>query len=206
MEAGTSPAVAPCSASSCDHPYSGPPHQPRGGGSPPQDFDEGRSWGLILGMGALMFLLLVQFSFTSHLVLQACRQWANELVGLSMELCHLKHWSEGASSEELLLWMRSQHWGKVLPSLAPLSIYTNCYLFTCIFMVDRSVPPHSCFAGLVSSGGAACQNQSGAHVARSPPHIRACTNSRGGAPGDQPPATHEEVEPAVTPNPEVSTF
>ena len=72
VEVGTSPAVAPCSASSCDHPYSGPPHQPRGGGSPPQDFDGGRSWGLILGTGTLRFLLLVQFSFTSHLVLQAC--------------------------------------------------------------------------------------------------------------------------------------
>ena len=114
VEVGTSPAAAPCSASSCDNPYPRPPHQPGGGGSSPEDFDGGRSWDLILGMGALMFLLLVQFSFTSHLVLQACKQRANELAGLSMELRHLQHWSEGASSEELLLWMRSQHRGKVL--------------------------------------------------------------------------------------------
>ena len=45
-------------------------------------------------------------------------------------------------------------------------------------MVDRSVPPHSCFAGLVSSGGATHQSQDRTHVARSPPHVRACTNSR----------------------------
>ena len=128
--------------------------------------------------GPGVFLLLAQFPFTSHLVLQLCHQQANELVGLSMELCHLQHWSEGASSEELLLWMRSQHQGRVLPPLAPVSIYTNCYLFTCIFMVDRSVPPHSCFAGLVSSGGATdCPGQ-GAQVARSPPHTKACASSR----------------------------
>ena len=126
-----------------------------------------------------MFLLLVQFSFTSHLVLQSHHQWANELAGLSMELCHLQHWSKGASSEELLLWMRSQHQGRVLPPLAPVSIYTNCYLCTCIFMVDRSVPPNSCFAGLVSSGGATGgPSQGGAQVARSPPHARAHASSR----------------------------
>ena len=154
--------------------------------------------------------MLVQFFFTSHLVLQACCQWANELVGLSMELRHLQYWSEGTSSEELLLWMQSHHWGKVLPPLAPVSIYTNCYLFTCIFVVGKSVPPHSCFAGLVSSGGATSQGQGRAHVARSPPHIGACANSRDiigeGAPGDQPPATSEEVQTAPTPNPKVSTL
>ena len=126
-----------------------------------------------------MFLPLVQFSFTSHLVLQSCQQRANKLAGLSMELCHLQHWSEGASSEELLLWMRSQHQGRVLPPLAPVSIYTNCYLCTCIFMVDRSTPPHSCFAGLVPSGGATGgPSQGGAQVAMSPPHAGACATSR----------------------------
>ena len=129
-------------------------------------------------MGALVFLLPVQFSFTSHLVLQACPQQANELAGLSMELCNLQHWSEGASSEELLLWMRSQHWGRVLPPLAPVSIYTNCYLSMCIFMVDRSVPPHSCFAGLVPSGGATYSSEDRAQVTRSPPHAGACASGR----------------------------
>ena len=132
-----------------------------------------------MGTGALVFLPLVQFSFTSHLVLQSCRQQANELAGLSMELPHLQHWSEGASSEELLLWMRSQHWGRVLPPLAPVSIYTNCYLCTCIFMVDRSVPPHSCFAGLVSSRGATGgPSERRAQVTRSPPHAGACASGR----------------------------
>ena len=82
-----------------------------------------------------MFLQLFQFSFTSHLILQACRQCVNELVGLSMELCHLQHWSKGASSEELLLWMRSQHRGMVLPPLVPVSIYTYCYLCTRILLL-----------------------------------------------------------------------
>ena len=126
-----------------------------------------------------MFLQLLQFSFTSHLILQACRQHANKLVRLSMELHHLQHWSQGASSEELLFWMRSQHGGRVLPLLAPVSIYTNCYLCTCIFMVDRSIPPHSCFAGLVPSGRATGgPHQGGAQVTRSPPHARACASSR----------------------------
>ena len=126
-----------------------------------------------------MFLQLLQFFFTSHLILQVCRQRANELAGLSMELCHLQHWSKGASSEELLLWMRSQHRGRVLPPLAPVSIYTNCYLCTCIFMVDRSTPPHSCLAGLVPSGGATGgPSQGGAQVTRSPPHARAHVSGR----------------------------
>ena len=125
-----------------------------------------------------MFLQLLQFSFTSHLILQACRQCANELVGLSMELRHLQDWSEGASSEELLLWMRSQHQGRVLPPLAPLSIYTNCYLCTCIFIVDRSTP-HSCLAGLVPSGGATGgPSQGGVQVTRSSPHAGARASSR----------------------------
>ena len=176
VEAGTSPAVAPCSASHCHHPDTWPPHQPWSGGGPLQDPDRGRSWGLSLGTGALMLLMPVQFSFTSHLVLQACCQRVNELAELSMELCHLQHWSKGTSSEELLLWMRSQHQGKVLPPLAPVNFYTNCYLFTCIFMVDRSVPPHSCFTGLVPSGGATGENR--AQVTRSPPHVGACASGR----------------------------
>ena len=122
-----------------------------------------------------MLLMPVQFSFTSHLVLQACCQQANKLAGLSMELRHLQHWSEVATSEELLLWMQSQHQGRVLSPLALVSIYTNCYLFICIFMVDRSVPPHSCFAGLVPSGGTTGPGES---RARSPPHVRACANGR----------------------------
>ena len=69
VKVGTSAAAAPCSASNCDNPHPRPPHQPGGSGSSPEDFDRGRSWGLTLDIGALMFWLLVQFSSTSHLVL-----------------------------------------------------------------------------------------------------------------------------------------
>ena len=100
--------------------------------------------------GAHVFSQLLLFFFTSHLVLQSCRQRANELVGLSMELHYLQHWSQGASSEELLLWMRSQHWGKALPPLAPVSSYTNCYLCTCILLLAGCTSSlFFCRAGLI---------------------------------------------------------
>ena len=130
-----------------------------------------------------MFLQLLQFSFTSHLILQACRQCANELAGLSMELCHLQHWSEGASSEELLLWMRSQHQGRVSSPCPGEYLHQLLPMYMC-FIAGKSVPPHSCFTGLVSSGGAHPAHQGGAPVARSPPHARACASGRDNRGGD----------------------
>ena len=140
-----------------------------------------------------MFLQLLQLSFTFHLILQACRQCANELAGLSMELRHLQHWSEGASSEELLLWMRSQHRGKVLPPLAPVSFYTNCYLFTCILWL----------AGLYLL---TLVLQGWSHLEE--PTLLPVGTTGEGAPGDQPPTAvmSEEVQLAPTPTPQVSTL
>ena len=93
-------------------------------------FGQEKGWG-----PGIFTIIVVCFLFTSHLDLQSCHQRANELVGLSMELRHLQHRSEGASSEELLLWMRSQERGKVHPPLAPVSFYTNRYLCTCILLL-----------------------------------------------------------------------
>ena len=158
-----------------------------------------------------MFLQLLQLSFTSHLILQACRQCANELVGLSMELCHLQHWSEGATSEELLLWMRSQHQGKVLPPLAPVSFYTNCYLFTCILWLAGLY-----LLTLVLQGWSHLEEPTlpikvepqlpGALPMSEPVLLVGTTGAE--ARGDQPPTAvmSEEVQLAPTPTPQVSTL
>ena len=158
-----------------------------------------------------MFLQLLQFSFTSHLILQACRQHANELVGLSMELCHLQYWSKGASSEELLLWMRSQHRGKVLPPLAPVSFYTNCYLFTCILWLAGLY-----LLTLVLQGWSHLEEPTplikvepqwpGALPTPEPMLLVETTGE--GAPGHQPSTAvmSEEVQLAPTPTPQVSTL
>ena len=158
-----------------------------------------------------MFLQLLQFSFTSHLILQACRQCMNELVGLSMELCHLQYWSEGASSEELLLWMRSQHLGKVLPPLALVSFYTNCYLFTCILWLAGLY-----LLTLVLQGWSHFEEptlpikvkpQWPGALPMPEPVLPVGTTGEG-APGDQPPTamTSEEVQLAPAPTPQVSTL
>ena len=115
--------------------------------------------------------------YTSHLVLQSCCQRANKLVGLSLELRRLQHWSEGTSSEELLLWMRSQHWRKALPPLAPVSSYTNCYLCTCILLLAGCTSSLLfCRAGLIWRSQPL--HQDGMTMARSPPHTRARASGR----------------------------
>ena len=139
-------------------------------------FGQEKGW----GPGYFSQLLRFVFLFTSHLVLQSCQtdepmSWQ----GLSMELCHLQHWSEGASSEELLLWMRSQHWGKVFSPFSPGEFLHQLLPMYMYFIVSRLVPPHSCFAGLVSSGGAQPTSiKVEPPVARSPPHAGAHASSR----------------------------
>ena len=128
-----------------------------------------------------------------------------------MELYHLKHWSEGASSEELLLWMRSQHWGKVLPPLAPVSFYTNCYLCTCILLLTGLY-----LLTLVLQGWSHLEEPThpikvepqwpGALLTLEPVLLVGKTGE--GAPGHQPSTAEvsEEVQLAPAPIPQVSTL
>ena len=128
-----------------------------------------------------------------------------------MELHHLQHWSEGASSEELLLWMRSQHRGKVLPPLAPVSFYTNCYLCTCILMLAGLY-----LLTLVLQGWSHLEEPTrpikvepqwlGALPTLEPMFPVGTTGK--GAPGHQPPTAgvSEEVQLAPAPTPQVSTL
>ena len=128
-----------------------------------------------------------------------------------MELCHLQYWSEGASSEELLLWMRSQHQGKVLRPLAPVSFYTNCYLFTCILLLVGLY-----LLTLVLQGWSHLEEptrsikvepQWPGALPMSEPVLPVGTTGEG-APGHQPSTAgvSEEVQLAPTPIPQVSTL
>ena len=97
-----------------------------------------------------MLLMPVQFSFTSHLVLQACRQQANELAGaqhgappppaLEQGRHHVRSCSSGCGASAPGEGPSSLGPGEYLHQLLPI-----LHVF---FVVDRSVPPHSCFAGL----------------------------------------------------------
>ena len=120
------------------------------------------------------------------IVLQACKQLANELAGLCNKLHHLQHWVGGATDEEVLLWMRTQHQGRVLPPLDAVSItltltYLHVFL-TKVHFTDFTSPP--LFAKSIPFAGAgSCEG--GAQVSRSPLHIRARAKSRerrGGGP------------------------
>ena len=127
-----------------------------------------------------------------------------------MELGHLQHWSEGASSEELLLWMRSQHQGKALPPLAPVSILLFTYC-TCSLLFT------SCTSSLFALQGWSHLEEPApsSSIKVEPPWPGALPTSeltvtRGtageGAPGHQPPVNEEVEAPAPTPAPAVSTF
>ena len=163
------------------------------------------------GPGIFTIITVCFVFFTSQLVLQSCCQRANELAGLSMELCHLQHWSEGASSEELLLWMRSQHQGKVLPPLAPVSFYTNCYLCTCILFLAGLY-----LLTLVLQGWSHLEEPT--HPIKvepqwpgalpMPDRVLPVGTTGEGAPGHQPSTAKvsEEVKPAPTPTPQVSNL
>ena len=128
-----------------------------------------------------------------------------------MELCHLQYWSEGASSEELLLWMRSQHWGKVLPPLAPVSFYTNCYLWTCILLLAGLYLLTLVLQGWSHLEEPTCpikvEPQWPGALPMLEPVLPVGTTGEG-APGHQPPTARvsEEVQLAPTTTPQVSTL
>ena len=106
--------------------------------------------------------------------------------------------------------MRSQHRGKVLPPLALVSIYTTCYLFTCILWLTGLY-----LLTLVLQGWSHLEEPLITQVKVEPklpgalpmpePVLLVGTSGEG-APGDQAPAASEEVQPAPTPTPEVSTL
>ena len=107
--------------------------------------------------------------------------------------------------------MRSQHQGKVLPPLAPVSIYTNCYLFTCILLLASLY-----LLTLVLQGWSHLEEptlpikvepQSPGALPMPEPMLPVGTTGEG-APSDQPPTAvmSEEVQLASAPTPQVSTL
>ena len=102
--------------------------------------------------------------------------------------------------------MRSQHWERVFPPLAPVSIYTNCYLCTCILWCAGLY-----LLTLVLQGWSHLEEpilpikvepQLPGALPMLEPVLPVGTTGEG-APGDQPPTAvmSEEVQLAPTPTP-----